>query len=354
MARRIIMVFIAVIIVVLIAMKLVSNKSKINKETSYRDVVQNVAVDVRTAKTDSRTEVLSFVGVFKPSRESSISAEIPGKIASVNVSEGSLVTRGQVLAELDLAALELKLEADQAQYVHSNEDLVRYENLSKSDATTDVTLKQMRLTNKLNEIAVKNDEDQISKSKIKAPITGYLAAKGFEVGMVVSPAASIGQIANTGILKFTAMVPEYYVMKFEYGQKINVRANVFPGKVFQGTVSQVSEKSDENHQYKIEVTVSNDNERYLLRGGMNGTMLLQVQNAVKGVFVPREALAGTVQSPQVYLVRNGRAVLSKVNIGVTLGNEIQITGGIRDGEEIVTAGMNSLKDSVTIKVAGTR
>src|SRR6185503_3897587 len=246
MARRIIMVFIAVIIVVLIAMKLVSNKSKINKETSYRDVVQNVAVDVRTAKTDSRTEVLSFVGVFKPSRESSISAEIPGKIASVNVSEGSLVTRGQVLAELDLAALELKLEADQAQYVHSNEDLVRYENLSKSDATTDVTLKQMRLTNKLNEIAVKNDEDQISKSKIKAPITGYLAAKGFEVGMVVSPAASIGQIANTGILKFTAMVPEYYVMKFEYGQKINVRANVFPGKVFQGTVSQVSEKSDEN------------------------------------------------------------------------------------------------------------
>lgn len=354
MARRVIMVLIAIIIIGVIVVKLVSNKSKINKETSYRDVVQNVAVDVRTVKTTSRAEELSFVGVFKPSRESSVSAEIPGKIAKVNVNEGSLVSQGQVLAELDLSALELKLEADLAQYAHSREDLVRYENLSKSDATTDVTLKQIRLTNKLNEIAVKNDQDQVSKSKIRAPITGYLASKNFEVGMVVSAVAPIGQIANTGILKFTAMVPEYHVMKFGHGQKINMQADVFPGKLFHGIVSQVSEKSDENHQYKIEVTVNNDDSGHLLRGGMNGTMFLQVQNAVKGVFVPREALAGTVQSPQVYLVSNGRARLRKVNIGVTLGDEIQITSGVRDGEEIIIAGMNSLKDSVTIKIAGTR
>ena len=352
MIRRIIIAVIIIVLLGSMVIRLASNKSKIDKETSYRDVIENVAVNTRTVQTTVRSSEIGLIGVFRPFREAPVSAEIPGKIVRVAAGEGDLVTQGQVLVELDTSALGLKLEADQAQYEHSREDLARYENLSKKEATTDVTLKQMRLTNTLNSIAVKNDEDQLDKSKIRAAISGYLTVKNFELGMVVSPGGSLGQIANTGMLKFTVMTPEYQVVRLGLGQKVTVRADVFPDAAFPGSVTQIAAKGDDNHQYKVEVTVYNTNKQYPLKGGMNGSMSLAAKDVLRGIFIPREALVGSTEEPRVYVVEGDKAVLRRVSAGSTIGNEIQVLDGIRDGDRIVITGMNSLRDSTTIKIVG--
>jgi hypothetical protein len=51
-------------------------------------------------------------------------------------------------------------------------------------------------------------------------------------------------------------------------------------------------------------------------------------------------------------VEANRAVLKKVEPGVTVGNEIQILAGLREGDRVIISGMNSLRDSATIKIAG--
>ena len=117
----------------LAVIRLAKNKSKIDKETSYHEVTENVPVHVQTALTSSLNEDLNFVGTFLASKEAPVSAEIAGKIVRTFVNEGDFVNEGQIIAELDQSLLALKLEADQAQYEHSKEDLVRYENLNKKD-----------------------------------------------------------------------------------------------------------------------------------------------------------------------------------------------------------------------------
>ncbi len=335
-------------------MKLAKNKAKINKETSYHEVTENVPVQVQTAATGGINTELNFVGSFFASKEAPVSAEIVGKIIITSVNEGDFVTEGQIIAELDQSLLALKLEADQAQYEHSKEDLVRYENLNKNEATTDVVLKQMRLTNSLNEIAVKNTKEQIAKSKIKAPITGYLTTKKFEVGTVVSPGISIGQVTNINTLKFTTMVPEYQVVKLELNQKVSVGADVFKSTKYTGVISQISEKSDGNHNYKIEVNINNDNKQFPLKAGMNGSMMVNDKNTITGIFISRDVLQGTMAKPQVFLVQDNKAILKNVVPGIAVGNEIQILDGIHDGDKIITTGMNSLKDSTTIKIVASK
>lgn len=332
-------------------MRLARNKAKIDKETSYLEVIGNVPVNVQTALTGRLNTELNFVGSFLASKEAPVSAEIAGKITRTLVEEGDFITEGQVIAELDHALLDLKLEADKAQYEHSKEDLARYENLNKKEATSDVVLKQMRLANSLNEIAVKNTEEQIAKSKIKAPITGYLTTKSFEVGSVVSPGVSIGHVTNTNTLKFTAMVPEYQVVKLELRQKVMVSADVFKNKKYPGVISQVSVKGDENHNYKVEVYINNDNRQYPLKAGMNGSMTANDKTLVSGIFIARDVLRGTTAKPQVFLAQGNRAILRNVITGVAIGNEVQILEGVRDGDKIITTGMNSLKDSTTIRIA---
>ncbi len=352
MIRRILIAVVAVVLLASMVIRLASNKSKIDKETSYRDSTGNVAVNVRTVQTSSRSHELALTGIFRPSKEAPLSAEIPGKIARVSAAEGDYLVAGQVIAELDQSTLLLKLAADQAQYDHSKEDLARYENLGKREATTDATLKQIRLTNTLNEIAVKNDEDQIGKSKIRAAISGYLTTKHFEVGMVVSPAATLGQIDNTDVLKFTAMVPEHDMVKLQLAQPVSLHADVYPDLSYPGTITQISARGDDNHQYKVEVTVVNGNKQHPLKAGMNGTLAVVVRGAVTGIFIPREALVGSTEHPQVYLAGNGLAVLKKVSAGGTFGTEIQILQGLSAGDRVVTTGMNSLKDSTTIHIVG--
>jgi membrane fusion protein (multidrug efflux system) len=350
MKRKVIIAVLVIAALAFVVIRLANNKSKINKEVAYKEVIENVPVNVLKAETTRQNSEISIVGLFKASKEAPVSAESAGKIVSVTVNEGDLVTEGQVIAELDQTILFLKLDADEAQYTHSKEDLERYENLNKSNATTDVTLKQMRLANSLNELAVKNTKEQIAKSKIRASISGYLTSKNFEKGTVVSPGAPIGQITNISTLKFTAMVPEYQVIKFELAQKVAVSADVFPDSKFTGTISQIGEKGDENHNYKIEATVNNDKRQNLLKAGMNGTMKVSDKNISSGIFVPREVIVGTTEKPQVFIAEGDKAVLKDVKIGATIGNTVQILTGITDGAAIIVSGMNNLKDGRTIKI----
>lgn len=351
--KTILIALLAATILGLIVVKLAKNKEKINKETSYHEITENVPVNVLTAASSSLNPELRFVGIFNAGKEASVSAEISGRITRIFVNEGDYISEGQTIAELDRTSLDLKLEADQAQYLHSKEDLVRYENLNKQEATTDVLLKQMRLTNSLNEIAVKNTKEQISKCKIKAPISGYLTTKNFEIGTMVPANTSIGHVTNTGTLKFTTMVPEQQMVKLELRQRVTIRADVFKDTNYTGVISQISEKGDENHNYKIEVTVTNSNTQFPLKAGMSGTMTVNDKRTLKGIFISREILQGTMSKPQVYVAENNKATLRKVKIGTILGNTIQILDGIHDGDKIITTGMNSLKDNTTIKIVAT-
>jgi RND family efflux transporter MFP subunit len=348
--RTVIIGLIIVTLTSFAAIRLALNKAKIDMETSYLETIKNVPVNVRTVLTTSKSSELNFVGSFVASKEAAVSAEIPGKIVKSFVNEGDFVNEGQIIAELDQSLLTLKLEADEAQYEHSKEDLTRHENLSKHDATSDVVLKQMRLTNSLNAIAVKTTREQIAKSKIKAPIRGYLTSKLFEIGSVVSPGTYIAHVTNTNALKFTTMVPEYQVVKLQLSQKVIIGADVFPNTKYAGVISQISEKGDQNHNYKVEVYINNS-KQFPIKAGMNGSMTVSDKTPTTGIFVPRDVLQGSMAQPQVYLALDNRAVLRNVVTGMAIGNDIQILEGVQDGDTIITVGMNNLKDSTTIKVA---
>src|SRR5688572_21929394 len=99
--RTILITVITVALVGLAVIRLARNKAKINEETSYLEVIENVPVNVQTALTSSKRTELSFVGSFVASREASVSAEISGKIVRSFVNEGDFVREGQVIAELD-------------------------------------------------------------------------------------------------------------------------------------------------------------------------------------------------------------------------------------------------------------
>lgn len=330
--------------------RLSSNKAKINKESAYKETVENIPVNVLNAHESIQNIEQNFVGLFDASKEATISAEVSGRITRVLAKEGDYVAEGQIVAEFDKTTLSLKLEADQVQYAHSKEDLARYENLFAKEATTDIALKQARLNNSLNEIAVKSTKDQISKSNIKAPISGYLISRNFEKGMIINPGTVIGEIANTALLKFNTMVPENEVVKLHLHQNVTINADVFPNSKFVGAISRIAEKGDQSHNYKVEVLINNAKRQFPLKAGMNGTMAVGESKSTSIIFVPREAVVGTTKQPQIFVANGNKATLQNIKLGSNHGNTVQVVSGINDGTKVIVTGMNILKNGTTIKI----
>ena len=74
-------------------------------------------------------------------------------------------------------------------------------------------------------------------------------------------------------------------------------------------------------------------------------------NAGKNVLiVPANAFVNGISSGQVFVVEKGVAKLTKVVIGKTMGTDIEIISGIKEGTEIVTSGQINLKDGTKVKV----
>jgi multidrug efflux pump subunit AcrA (membrane-fusion protein) len=74
------------------------------------------------------------------------------------------------------------------------------------------------------------------------------------------------------------------------------------------------------------------------------------KNKAEALLVPRLALIGSAKNPQVYVVKNDTAKLVNVSTGATYGDMLEITAGLRQGDEVVTVGQINLKDNILVKV----
>jgi RND family efflux transporter MFP subunit len=351
MIRNIIIAIVAVAAVGFVVFKLRSNKEQIDKAAAYKEVIENVPVSVITATKASVATPLVLTGYFNPYKEVAISAESNGKLTNVYVNEGEYLKQGQTIAAIDATHLALKLELEQAQMQKAKQDLMRFENLNREEATSDITVKQMQLAYTASEIAVKSTKQQIAKCIVKSPINGFLTEKNFENGSMVAMGVPIGRVTDIKTLKFNTLVPEVQVVKFATNQQVFIEADVFPKSKYKGVISMIAMAGDPTHNYKMEVLIKNDNAGFPLKAGMSGILRGNDKNEVAGIFVPRAALVGSTAKPQLYVAQRNKAILKDVKVGVTIGNDIQIVDGIVTGDQVVVAGMNNLENERTIKIS---
>jgi len=82
---------------------------------------------------------------------------------------------------------------------------------------------------------------------------------------------------------------------------------------------------------------------------MYGSVTLQSSKSVTAMAVPRKALIGSTKTPQVYVVRNGKAKLMSFSPGTSDGNYLEVVSGLAASDQIVVKGQVNLEDGMNIK-----
>ncbi|MDR2122456.1 MAG: efflux RND transporter periplasmic adaptor subunit [Flavobacteriaceae bacterium] len=334
-------------------MTIMNNKKKSEEETQIvSQTNESVAVNIARIKYEFINTEYTANGTLIPFQELMFPSEISGKIVKIFVDEGSSVRIGQTLAIVRGDQRSVNLTAAQAVYQNALTDNQRYENAFRTGGVTQQQLDASRLNLKNAKAQLDLAQINVGDTHIKATINGIVNARYVEPGSVVSPGTQLFDIVNVSTLKLKAEVDESLVTTLKLGDEVKVTASVFPDKEFFGKITFIAPKASSSMNFPVEIQISNHSEN-LLKAGMycTATFTSSTKDKKQNIMViPREAFVGGLKNNQVFVVKNGVAYLTKIVSGRNFGDKIEVLGGLKNGDAVVTSGQINVSDGVKVKI----
>jgi len=347
--KKIIAIGVGIALVAAFVFTLKSNKDITIEKIYHYDKEQTIKVQAHTLTLEEIDNKLTFSGNFDANRETKISAETQGKVNRVFVDAGDYVRQGQTLVQLDNSLLKLQLQAVEVQKEGLVADVNRYTILAKSDAIQGVKLEKTTLGLKTATIQKATLQEQINKTTIQAPFSGFVTLKFTEIGGFAAPGVPLLQITELEVLKFTINVSENDLNQFKLGNSYSVLADIYPNDTLTGKATMIGSKANRGGSYPIQFTLKNLKSSKI-KSGMFGEVSLKNETGGKGFLIPSSAIIGSSSQPQVYVVKEGKALLQNIIVSQKIQNKSVITNGVTEGDVVVTNGLINLFDGANVIV----
>jgi RND family efflux transporter MFP subunit len=350
MKKQIIYIVLAFALIAIVVVRLKSNKeTTVNRVYQY-DKEQSINVQAIHLKLESVTNDIFYPGTFEPNKETKVSTDIQGKINSVLVDIGSIVNKGEALIQLDNSLLKLQLQTVEIQIEGLEADVNRYRILAQADAIQGVQLEKTELALKAALVQKATLMEQINKTTITAPFSGIVTAKLTEEGAFAAPGIPLLQITDISRLKFTANVPENELNQFKMNQIYALVADIYPETSLSGKVSMTGSKSNMGNSYPVQFSVNNTDD-LKIKSGMFGKVRLKSTDNEKYIIIPASAIVGSNIQPQIYLVKDGKAILKDITISTRFQNKALVSDGLTEGDVIITNGFINLFNGANVSVS---
>ena len=243
--------------------------------------------------------------------------------------------------------LQLQLENAEVSLEGQKNDDNRYSNLAKDNAISGMQIEKTKLGVRSAEIQKKQIQKQLRSTNITAPFSGVITKKLVDLGSVIGAGSPLVEITDISSLKLTVNVPERDILKFKLNQVVQAKVDIYNNRVFEGKVTNISVVADKSHNFKVQITIKNAQQELL--AGMYASVSLLNNQSVTALAIPRKALVGSLKNPQVYVIQNGKAILTSFNAGTSDGEFIEVVNGLTKTDRIVVKGQVNLQDKSNVK-----
>lgn len=347
--RSIIISVVVIAIFGAMAWTLAGNKEEIENRMVLKTIEEKVAVNVAPVKLQEVNGRLQLTGIAEPIREVVVASECAGKLTEINIKMGDFVSKGTILAKVDDTNKRLAFENAQLNYNKYKEDYDRYQVLSKGDAVSESQVRDMKIGFENARIQLENARKQWDDTKIVAPFNGAVTTKNTELGSYVNVGTSIAGIADISQLKIILAVSESNVYQLCKGQEVVVSTNVYPGVTYNGTISSISPQGSNAHTFPVEVVIEN-NSKNPLKSGTYVNAQVEMGKTGKALMIPRDAIISSIKDPSVYVVKGESVELVKINTGRDYNSFLEVTSGLKEGDQVVINGQINLIDGAKVSI----
>jgi RND family efflux transporter MFP subunit len=327
----------------------------------------------------------------------SVSAKLPGRIADLRVSEGSVLRDGQIIATLENADYEAQAAQAKASVATARAELVEARAASEVAAREADRLRDMRRENvelvseqdldnvegRATQAAARNEAAQarlaaaeaslrfalanLENTVIRAPFSGTVLRKEAEIGEVVAPSVGGGltrgavvTMADLTTLEVEVDVNEAYIARVEKGGPAKITLDAYPDTAFRGEVRQVVPTADRQRAtVQVKVSILDRDPRILPEMGAR-VDFLEDSTAARGdtgtvpraaaFRVPATAVREANGRSVVWLVRDGRLEPREVQAGPVSAGFREIRSGLAGGERLMVGGVEAPEAGMRVKV----
>jgi membrane fusion protein, multidrug efflux system len=331
-----------------------------------------------TARRVERT--VELPGEILPYQKVALHARVPGYRERVLVDRGSVVKRGQLLAEVTapemqqarVAEAQSRVETATAGRAQAQAQLAAaestWERLKQATATpgavacNEIVLAEKQVdaaraavhsreqSIRTAEAAVRALKDAEAYLKIAAPFGGVVTERLLHPGALVKPDAEppILILQQVSRLRLAVPVPEQGVGAIPQGASVAFRVPAYPQRTFTGTVARVAHTLDEKtRSMAVELDVANRDGA--LAPGMYPTVAWPMRGAQMRLFVPSGSVVTTTERTFVIRVRGGKTEWVNVRKGVAAGDQLEVFGALDAGDRIVKRATDELRDGTAVK-----
>lgn len=308
----------------------------------YQASKATAATTVQTAAV-VRADIVSLVsatGTIKPVNMVDVSSKITGLIKETRVKENDLVKTGDVLVVLDDTRLQAQVSQARERLANAEANYERNRRLSDIGAVSDQQLDSVRMEYKVAQANYDQAADQLADTVIRAPIDGVVIGKPIPAGQTVAQGISnpmvILTVADLSQMQIETQVDESDIGKVAVGQKATFTVDAYPGKVFTGIVSSVSQKAtvQQNVVY-YGVIIDVDAASQGIKPSMTARVSIAVGESKNALTVPLSAVKQSKNQHYVVVQKNGQTQNVNVTTGLTSDDRIEITSGLTEGDKIV-------------------
>ncbi len=297
--------------------------------------VKKIPVSVETIQKGNIEKYIFLGGLLSPQEEIALASKNPSlKVIAVPVKVGDRVTAQTPLVYFDSRELDIQLDQAQLNYERNKQ-------LFEAGAVSKYQLEQL-------EAALENLMLQKEYMSVLSPINGVVASVAATEGQLAG-AAPLVTVVNIDTLKLEVQVGEANISKLQSGAEMLVSVPAASGDLYTGTITSVAPQIDARTK-AYPVTLEIINESMAIRGGMYGEVQLAVDKREDIIAIPQYAVLDYEQKKVVYIVENEKAVMREVALGLTIGNEAEITSGLSVGESLIVEGQYGVKDGSPVSV----
>lgn len=339
---------------------------------------QKVTYETATVERNAISESVTATGTIEPVTEVEVGTQVSGIIDKIYVDYNSIVTKGQLIAEMDRVTLQSELASQRAAYNGAKAEYDYQKKLYDRNkllhekqliATTDYeaslyNYEKARSNYQAAEASLAKAERNLSYATITSPIDGIVISRSVEEGQTVASGFETPTLFNIAAdltqMQVVADVDEADIGGIEEGQRATFTVDAYPNDTFEGTVSQIrlgsttttsSSTSASSTVVTYEVVITAPNPDLKLKPRLTANVNIYILDRKDVLCIPSRALRFTPSQSligsdgvikdceakhKVWTRQGNTFTAHPIETGISNGISTEVVSGVAEGTEVIT------------------
>ena len=360
-----------------------------SEEAKKEEEADTVPVELSTATLGPISSFLTSTANLRAKREVQVASLTAGVVSSLQVEEGDVVAKGDLLCRLDDSDLQIRLklaeqrlaqaklqqerakirvEQSAVQIKNTKEELDRQETAGKEGLVSEQVVAEVRyrlddllhgqrsadserreFTHRIEELEAEIQQVlEISRARITAPFGGHVTERTVELGHTVRNLDALFKLGTLSPLFADVHLAERDAQTVRPRFVAHVSLGSNSTETVQGSVLRVSPVVDDSSG-TVKVTVELGPSGAGFKPGAFVSVQILTDERTEAVLIPKRGVVEEDNQSFVYICQNNVARKKKVELGYQSDTEVEIRSGVSVGEKVVVAGQGSLTDGAKIR-----